>query len=101
MKEKTAYCSLLNPEDGSDIFIHPKFQLTSNRLHGINLPNTGFFKTVIVGTANTTFLIPHKHNMTNTGCGKLTSFFEYEYTHIKKEVSLPHPVQSRSLSSGV
>jgi hypothetical protein len=27
-----------------------------------------------------------------TGCGKLTSFFIYEYTHIKKEVSLPHPV---------
>jgi hypothetical protein len=26
----------------------------------------------------------------NTGCGKLTSFFEYEYIHIKKEVSLPH-----------
>jgi hypothetical protein len=28
----------------------------------------------------------------NTGCGELTSFFEYEYTHIKKEVSLLHPV---------
>jgi hypothetical protein len=26
-----------------------------------------------------------------TGCGKLTSFL-YEYTHIKKEVSLPHPL---------
>jgi hypothetical protein len=28
----------------------------------------------------------------NTECGKITSFFEYEYTHIKMEVSLPHPV---------
>jgi hypothetical protein len=29
-----------------------------------------------------------------TGCIKLTFFFEYEYTHIKREVSLPHPVPS-------
>jgi hypothetical protein len=28
--------------------------------------------------------------MDNNGCGKLTSFFIY--IHIKKEVSLPHPV---------
>jgi hypothetical protein len=39
-------------------------------------------------------------NRFSTGCGKLTSFlyeyilpFLYEYIHIKKEVSLPHPVQ--------
>jgi hypothetical protein len=29
-----------------------------------------------------------------TGCGKLT-YFLFVYTHIKKEVSLPHPVLSQ------
>jgi hypothetical protein len=29
--------------------------------------------------------------MPYTGCGKLTSFFEYEMPH-EKEISLPHPV---------
>jgi hypothetical protein len=33
--------------------------------------------------------------LSNTGCGKLTSFL-YEYNHIKKEVRLPHSVYHSS-----
>jgi hypothetical protein len=37
------------------------------------------------------FLVCKGAVCSDIGCGKLT-YFLYEYIHIKKEVSLPHPV---------